>query len=302
MTQSSTTCRKCGVPLRASEARGLCPVCLLDTSLGSDDNDAHDVGMLDTAWLEQQGVIPPPMANPGARHFGDYELFEEIGRGGMGIIYRANQISLQRTVAVKTILTGPLAGPDFFPRFQTEAHAAALLDHPNIVPIYEVGNHHGQPYYSMPLISGRNLAQVLKQDGPLPPRQAATMMAAIARAIHYAHQRGVLHRDLKPANILLDTGGQPHVTDFGLAKLLEQDDGLTLTQAALGTPNYMAPEQAAGNNSDLTTAADTYSLGAILFETLTGQRLFAAATPLATISRALDQEPPRPSAILRSIP
>jgi WD40 repeat protein len=301
MIQASATCHSCGAPLNASEARGLCPACLLDTSLNCEDADS-DVAGIDTAWLEQQGVTPPSAAAQVARRFGDYELFEEIGRGGMGVIYRALQVSLQRTVAVKTILTDPLASPDFVQRFQTEAHAAAVLDHPNIVPIYEVGDHQGQPYYSMPLISGRNLAEALKQDGPLPPRQAATLIASVARAIHYAHQHGVLHRDLKPANILLDANSQPHVTDFGLAKLLEEDDGLTLTLAALGTPNYMAPEQAAGKPGDLTTAADTYSLGAILFEVLTGQRLFAAATPLATINHARDQEPPRPSTVLRAIP
>ncbi len=234
--------------------------------------------------------------------FGDYELLEEIGRGGMGVIYRARQVSLDRLVAVKTILTGPLASPDFTQRFQTEAHAAALLDHPHIVAIYEVGNHQGQLFYSMRLVQGRNLAQELSETGALSSRRAAELVATVAHAVHYAHQRGVLHRDLKPANILLDAEGNPHVTDFGLAKLLEHDDGLTLTQAALGTPNYMAPEQAAGNISQLTTAADIYSLGAILFELLTGRKLFTADTPLATINQAREQEPPKPSSLIRSVP
>jgi eukaryotic-like serine/threonine-protein kinase len=294
-------CRRCGAPLDAEVTRGLCPVCLLESTLLVEQEPAVPEAV-DTAWLERNRLAGEPNSGTQPHRLGDYELLEEIGRGGMGVIYRARQISLDRLVAVKTILTGPLASPDFVQRFQTEAHAAAVLDHPNIVPIYEVGNHQGQPFYSMRLVPGRNLAQELKETGAMPPRRGAELLATVARAVHYAHQRGVLHRDLKPANILLDHEGNPHVTDFGLAKLLEQDDGLTLTQAALGTPNYMAPEQAAGEASQLTTAADVYSLGAILFEVLTGKKLFTASTPLATINRARDQEPPKPSAILRTVP
>ena len=299
MDPAPATCSKCRAPLRPTETRGLCPACLLETSLSADD-DADLQAPIDTAWVEQNQMAAPA-APEKAHRMGDYEILEEIGRGGMGVIYRARQISLRRTVAVKTLLTGLLASRDFARRFETEARAAAALDHPNIVPIHEVGDHQGQPYYSMPFIAGKNLAQAIKQDGPMPARQAATLLATVARAIHYAHQRGVLHRDLKPANILLDPDGQPHVTDFGLAKILKEDSGVTLTQTSLGTPNYMAPEQASGKPGDLTVAADIYSLGAILFEVLTGQRLFDAPTPLATVSRARDEEPPRPSAIRPSI-
>lgn len=301
MIQASATCCRCGAALSRSEVRGLCPACLLETSLGVDE-EPDGAEPVDTAWLERNQLAGTPAPGKPPHRLGDYELLEEIGRGGMGVIYRARQVSLDRFVAVKTILTGPLASTDFAQRFQTEAHAAAVLDHPNIVPIYEVGDHQGQPFYSMRLVTGRNLAQEVKATGAMPPRRAAEVLVTVSRAVHYAHQRGVLHRDLKPANILLDAEGTPHVTDFGLAKLLEQDDGLTLTQAALGTPNYMAPEQAEGDPSALTTAADVYSLGAILFELLTGRKLFTANTPLGTIHQAREQEPPKPSRILRTIP
>lgn len=301
MIQGAQTCRRCGAALNAAETRGLCPACLLQTSLAQ--GDEPDVqGPVDTAWLERNRLAGS--GEPGAKpqRLGDYELIEEIGRGGMGVIYRARQVSLDRFVAVKTILTGPLASPDFAQRFQTEAHAAAVLDHPHIVPIYEVGHHRGQPFYSMRLVVGRNLAQELKATGAMPPRRAAELVATVARAVHYAHQRGILHRDLKPANILLDAEGQPHVTDFGLAKLLTQEDGLTLTQGALGTPHYMAPEQAAGTRKSLTVAADVYSLGAILWEALTGRRLFEGLTPLAMIARMQEKDPPQPSSLNRAIP
>ncbi len=246
MTDRVQRCRRCGGAINPNETRGLCPVCLLETSLGTTEHDELTEAV-DRVWLERHQLAgkAEPLAKP--QRFGDYELLEEIGRGGMGVIYRARQVSLDRLVAVKTILTGPLASADFALRFHTEAHAAAVLEHPNIVPIYEVGDHQGQPFYSMRLIPGRNLAQEIKTMGPMPARGGAALVATVAQAVHYAHQRGVLHRDLKPANILLDAEGRPHVTDFGLAKLLEHDDGLTLTQAALGTPNYMAPEQASGS-------------------------------------------------------
>ncbi len=205
-------------------------------------------------------------------------------------------------VALKMILPGPLATPDFLARFQNEARAAATLDHPNVVSIHEVGEVEGQPYYTMRLIEGLDLAKELERGGALSNRRAAEIMARVARAVHYAHQRGVLHRDLKPANILLDAEGRPHVTDFGLAKLVEEDQGLTRSSASLGTPSYMAPEQAAGHARDVTTAADIYSLGAILFEALTGERLFAAPTPLGTIKQVLEQEARPASSVNRSVP
>ncbi|MCI0534268.1 MAG: serine/threonine protein kinase [Verrucomicrobiales bacterium] len=179
-------------------------------------------------------------------------------------------------------------------RFRAEAEAAASLEHPNIVPIYEVGEHRGFQFFSMRFVEGQTLGQALAA-GPMPERAAATLLAKLARAVHYAHQRGVLHRDLKPNNILLDAERQPHLTDFGLAKLLEKETDLTLSGAVLGTPSYMSPEQAAGKTKQMTTAADVYGLGAVLFEMLTGRVPFAAPSSAETVRQVLDEEPPRPS-------
>lgn len=285
-------CGRCGALVNPGEVRGLCPACLLDTSLWP-ENEPDLEDSADGLWRSEA----KPEPGTAVQRMGDYELLEEIGRGGMGVIYRARQVSLDRFVAVKTILTGPLASRDFVQRFQTEAHAAAVLEHPNIVPIYEVGNHQGQPFYSMRLISGCNLAQELKETGAMPPRRAADLVVTVARAVQYAHEHGVLHRDLKPANILLDAEGSPHVTDFGLAKLLASDEGQTLTQAALGTPNYMAPEVAGGGTRSSTVAVDVYGLGAVLYHVITGKPPFAATSALETLRRILDTEPARPRAI-----
>ena len=205
------------------------------------------------------------------RIFGDYELLAEIARGGMGVVYRARQRSLDRTVALKMILAGKLANPEDLQRFRTEAEAAARLSHPNIVAIHDVGAIDGQHFFSMEFIEGISLAQRLTR-GPVASRDAARYVRQIARAVEYAHRHGILHRDLKPSNIMLDADDEPHITDFGLAKRLDnQDSGQTRTGAILGTPSYMAPEQAQGKIRELGPACDIYSLGAMLYELLTGR-------------------------------
>ncbi len=230
----------------------------------------------------------------------DYELQEELGRGGMGVVYRARQKSLQRDVAVKLILRGTLASVDDLARFQAEAEAAGRLQHPHIVPIYEVANHKGQCYFSMQLIEGETLAERLA-DGPLPSVEAAGLIATVARAIHYAHTQGVVHRDLKPANILIDAVGEPHVTDFGLAKQLDAGSSLTRSGAVLGTPAYMAPELASGDRGTIGPACDVYSLGTILYALLTGRPPFQGPSPVDTVLMVLEQDPLPPRLLNRKL-
>ena len=233
--------------------------------------------------------------------FGDYELIGELGRGGMGIVYAARQISLDRPVAFKMIRSAALASDDELRRFQNEVEAVAKLDHPHIVPIYEVGEHEGRRYFSMKLIGGRNLQKVLA-EGAASPRAAAELMITIAEAVHHAHQRGILHRDLKPSNILLDEEGRPHVGDFGLAKRVGGVDQQTVTGAVLGTPAYMAPEQAWGRKRLVTVSTDVYGLGAILYTLLTGKPPFTGDSDWETLVQVREQAPVQPSLLTAGLP
>lgn len=228
------------------------------------------------------------------KYFGDYELLEEIARGGMGVVYKARQISLNRMVAVKMILAGQLASEADIRRFYAEAEAAANLQHPNIVVIHEVGEHEDRHYFSMDYVEGQNLATLVRER-PLPPAKAAELVKTIAEAIRYAHHRGILHRDLKPQNVLIDEQGRPRVTDFGLAKRTGTDSGLTQTGAVMGSPSYMPPEQATGRQDQVGPHSDVYSLGAILYQLLTGKAPFVAETPLATLKKVVEEDPVPPS-------
>lgn len=241
----------------------------------------------------------------GARIFGAYDLLEVIGTGGMGVIWRARHRQLNRVVALKMIRAGLLATEDDKKRFRAEAEAVANLDHPGIVSLHEVGECDGNQFFAMRLVEGESLAQRLQRQrtkiAEIDTVASAQLVAIIARAVHHAHQRGILHRDLKPGNILLDRAGQPHITDFGLAKRADGTGDLTHSGAVIGTPNYMAPEQASGQNRLLTTAVDTYSLGTILYELLTGRPPFNAETPLATLQQVVEREPAPPSSINRRL-
>ncbi|HEX8202554.1 MAG TPA: serine/threonine-protein kinase, partial [Isosphaeraceae bacterium] len=238
------------------------------------------------------GSDPHATTEPGS--FGDYELIGQLGQGGMGVVHEARQRSLDRRVALKMIRAGQFATADDLQRFQNEARAVAHLDHPHIVPVLEVGEHQGCHYFSMKLIAGGSLDKQLSTF-TADPRAAARLMATVARAIHHAHRRGILHRDLKPANILLDAEGQPHVTDFGLAKRVEEDSSLTDSGAILGTPSYMAPEQANGLCHELTTATDVYGLGATLYALLAGEPPFRGKTVMETLIQVRERPPEPPS-------
>jgi tetratricopeptide (TPR) repeat protein/tRNA A-37 threonylcarbamoyl transferase component Bud32 len=243
-------------------------------------------------------TLPPGLR---VRYIGDYELLTVLGQGGMGVVYKARQISLNRNVALKMIRNSEFASEDQIRRFQNEAEAVALFDHPAIVPIYEVGLHGDQRYFSMKLIEGEGLDKRLK-SAPLKPRIAAQLVAEVAEAIHHAHQRGLLHRDLKPANILIDAEGHPHVTDFGLSKRTGQESGLTMSGEIMGTPSYMAPEQALGRNSQVTTASDVYGLGGILYAAITGRDPFRGDSVLETLHQVRVSAPDKPSSINKKLP
>ncbi len=275
MINDREICPKCGTP-KSGWLEGNCPNCLI--RLGAPALASQSVRN-DPAISERAGII---------RSLGDYELLEEIARGGMGIVYRARQVSLNRLVAVKVLLAPQFARDT--QRFRREAEMAASLNHPNIVSIYEVGEHDGQPYFSMELIEGRSLAD-LSRDQPLGTRRAAELTKTIAEAVHFAHERHLLHRDLKPSNVLVDAFDAPHVTDFGLAKRSDGDADLTLTGQVLGTPNYMPPEQAEAKGRPSGVAGDVYSLGAILYHLLTGRAPFLAESITQTLRLVTETEP-----------
>ncbi len=289
--RSETCCVECATALPAAPPEGLCPACLL------------------TQALRDQTTLPVPVAAGEApvstvriRYLGDYELLDVIGRGASGVVYRARQTSLDRTVAVKLLASGVWSSDEMIARFRSEAKSAARLKHPRIVAIYEVGEHDGQPYFSMEHIKGQNLEQRLC-GGPLSVERAAEIVRILAEAVDFAHQQGIVHRDLKPSNVVVDDDWQPHITDFGLAKNLAFEHGLTSTGAVLGTPGYMPPEQAdASDSSPADPRGDIYSLGAILYALLTGSPPFRKDTPFETILETVRSRPQPPRRLRTAVP
>ena len=294
MKLASATCPQCRQPIPVDAPAGMCPRCLVagglsETNLAEPNSPAKITSLDPESTLHI--VIPEDSALPAGapRKLGDYELVEEIARGGMGIVYKAWQPGLERFVAVKTIRSGLLATTADVERFQREAKAAAKLHHPNIVGIHEIGGQDGQHYFAMDYVAGDSLATLARAQ-PFLPEQAAQITATIAEAIHYAHGQGVLHRDLKPANVILGPDG-PRVLDFGLARLAQDDSQLTQSGAPMGSPCYMPPEQAAGRTRTLDARADVYALGAMLYELLTGRPPFQAATVMETLQLVQETEP-----------
>src|SRR5882672_3242888 len=294
-------CAQCGAVLSVYALEGLCGNCLLKPGLEpmpeildepADEMHFPALGAGSNRISDTEKVS----------RFGDYELLEEIARGGMGVVYRARQVSLDRIVAVKMLLAGPLAGKDFIQRFRTEAAAAASLQHSNIVAIHEVGFAQGQHFFAMDFVEGLTLAQLVAKGLPS-ARQAATYLKTIAEAIHFAHERNVLHRDLKPSNILIDSAtDQPRVTDFGLAKRLEAETDLTLSGQVLGSPNFMSPEQATAKRGAVGKHSDIYSLGAILYYSLTGRPPFQGETLTDVLLQVANNDPLAPHLLTPRVP
>jgi serine/threonine protein kinase/Tfp pilus assembly protein PilF len=280
---TQSVCARCGACLASTVGwEGVCVHCLLLSALDQEN--------VDPSTTSQNSDDELPI------EFGDYELLEEIGRGGQGVVYRAHQTSLNRTVALKVISLGQWASKAHLKRFRREAEAVARLEHPGIVPIHEVGERDGSCYFSMQFIEGGQLEEVVR-DAPISIQQSAELVTNVARIVHYAHEHGILHRDIKPGNILLDKKGEPHLTDFGLARLVETESTVTGTLEVLGTPSYMAPEQAAGEHAKVSKATDVYGLGAVLYQLLTGQQPFAGGTSYETIKLLLETEPRPPRLI-----
>src|SRR6476469_3414466 len=290
----SRVCEKCGWEIPADAPEGGCPGCLLESGLRLLEQESVAAG-------DDRGHEDKP-ARAGTRserfaellgELGDYELLEEVGRGGQGVVFRARQKSLNRTVALKVISLGQWASKAHLKRFRREAEAAASLDHPSIVPIYEVGERDGSCYFSMKFVEGGQLDEVVRRT-PMSLRQAVELIAKVAGTVHYAHEHRILHRDIKPGNILLDAKGEPHLTDFGLARLVESESTATRTLEVLGTPSYMSPEQAAGDNAKITSTTDVYGLGAVLYQLLASHPPFAGGTTYETIKLLLETEPRAP--------
>jgi hypothetical protein len=287
-------CPRCGQPLRV-------PGTSAQSSATPSPAEVQQVA----AVGDEPATMPPaprsgptamdPSAPPG------YEILGELGRGGMGVVYKARHVGLNRLVALKMILAGAHAGPDDLARFRTEAEALARIQHPNIVQIYDIGEQNGCPYLSLEFVDGGSLAEKLKGK-PKDARAAAHFVQALARAVHAAHRQGIIHRDLKPANVLLTAQGVPKVTDFGLAKRLNSTSGRTQTGQIMGTPSYMAPEQAGGSPKDVGPATDVYALGTILYELLAGRPPFQAQTPVETILQVISEEPVPPSELNSKVP
>ncbi len=300
MTEARVPCPRCGAELPVDAPEGLCPRCLLQQGMG--EGSLNPSSRANDPTLVPRAPTPSGLS-PGSklRYFGDYEILEEIARGGMGVVYRARQVSLDRVVALKMILAGQLASEADVERFYVEAKAAANLQHPNIVAIHEVGQHDGQHYFSMDFVAGNSLAELVRES-PLPAARAARYVKTIAEAIEFAHRQGTLHRDLKPSNILIDAFDQPRVTDFGLAKRIEADAQLTATGSLMGTPSYMSPEQAGACGGKVGPASDVYSLGAVLYELVTGRPPFLGETLIATLNQVLNAEPVAPRLLNPNIP
>jgi len=299
------TCEACGTALGENASAGLCPKCLLEASF-SPDLGATFREHAPTVSLGPQPHDGVPRLSTNncqllGTRFGDYELLEEIARGGMGVVYKARQVSLNRLVALKMILSGQFASKQEVLRFRVEAEAAANLHHPNIVAIYETGEHNGQHYFSMQYVPGPNLSQLVGAK-PLAATQAARYALAIAQAIHYAHQKNTLHRDLKPSNVLIDADDQPRITDFGLTRRLRGEYGITVTGQVLGSPNYMPPEQAGGKRGQTGPFSDVYSIGAILYHLLTARPPFQSETIEETLLQVLNKEPLSPRLLNVSVP
>jgi tRNA A-37 threonylcarbamoyl transferase component Bud32 len=273
-------CLRCQHPFPRGHAAGNCAACLLKTALAADSDE-----VVEGEWSD---VLP--------QELGDFAILGEIGRGGTGVVYRARQRSVNRIVALKTLHGAALTRRAAFQRLRIEAEAVGRLEHPHIVPLYEVGCHAGTHFLTLRYFEHGSLADLLERRR-LSPQESAELIRTAARAVHHAHQRGVLHRDLKPSNLLLDAQGLPHVSDFGLAKLADGDSSLTLSQAVLGTPAYMAPEQASGDAKNVGALADVYSLGAVLYELLTGRPPFTGATALEILRQVADDEPVRPRSL-----